>query len=102
MAEERWFEILHPKAGISSVVVGKDTLGFKIDIYGDDPDEHFEGGDQIQDRVSHGTGRRAISRRSSLDLLSRNERRVESDGDNVATGEGFQRLISTQADVRRA
>ncbi len=53
MAEERWFEILRPKTGIRSVVVGKDTLGFKIDIYGDDPDEHFEGADQIQDRVSH-------------------------------------------------
>jgi hypothetical protein len=53
MAEERWFEILHPKTGIRSVVVGKDALGFKIDIYGEDPDERFEGGDQIQDRVSH-------------------------------------------------
>lgn len=52
MSEERWFEIIRPQAGIKSVVVGKDALGFKIDIYGDDPSKHFEGADQVQDRVS--------------------------------------------------
>jgi len=53
MAQERWFEIESPRPEIRSIVVGKDRLGFKIDIYGVNPDEHFEGGDQIQDRVSH-------------------------------------------------
>jgi hypothetical protein len=53
MTEERWFEIEDPKPGIRSIVVGKDSLGFKIDIYGINPDDHFEGGDQIQDRISH-------------------------------------------------
>jgi len=53
MNKERWFEIENPRAGIRSIVVGKDSLGLKIDIYGDNPDEHFDGGDQIQDRVSH-------------------------------------------------
>ena len=48
---ERWFEIEAPKPGIRSVIVGADTLGFKIDIHGDDPAERFDGGDTIQDRV---------------------------------------------------
>jgi hypothetical protein len=53
MDQERWFEIESPRHDIRSIVVGKDALGFKIDIYGINPGEHFEGGDQIQDRVSH-------------------------------------------------
>ena len=50
---ERWFEIQSSQPTIKSIIVGKDSLGFKIDIYGIDPNEHFEGGDSIQDRVSH-------------------------------------------------
>jgi hypothetical protein len=53
MSEDRWFEIESPRRGIRSIIVGKDSLGFKIDINGDNADDHFEGGDQIQDRVSH-------------------------------------------------
>lgn len=49
---ERWFEIESPQPAIKSIIVGKDILGFKIDIHGIDPNEHFEGGDSIQDRVS--------------------------------------------------
>ena len=52
MADERWFEIQSPKAGIESIIVGKDILGYKIDIHGLNPDDRFEGGDTIQDRVS--------------------------------------------------
>ena len=50
---ERWFEIESPQPSIKSIIVGKDALGFKIDIYGANPAENFEGGDTIQDRVSH-------------------------------------------------
>lgn len=53
MPEERWFEIESPNPRIRSIVVGKDSLGFKIEIHGVNPTDHFEGGDQIQDRVSH-------------------------------------------------
>jgi hypothetical protein len=53
MAQERWFEIDSPNPRIRCIVVGKDSLGFKIEIYGVNPDDHFDGGDQIQDRVSH-------------------------------------------------
>jgi hypothetical protein len=53
MAQERWFEIESPTPEIRSIVVGKDSLGFKVDIYGSNPDECFEGADQIQDRLSH-------------------------------------------------
>ena len=50
---ERWFEIEAPQRGIKSIIVGKNSLGFKIDIYGVNEGDHFEGGDCIQDRVSH-------------------------------------------------
>ena len=52
MNKERWFEIESPKPGIRSIVVGKDALGFKIDIHGTNADDRFEGSDTIQDRIS--------------------------------------------------
>jgi hypothetical protein len=53
MPQERWFEIESPKPEIRSIIVGKDALGFRIDIHGVDPGDHFPGGDQIQDRIRH-------------------------------------------------
>lgn len=50
---ECWFEIEAPRPGIKSIVVGKDSLGFKIDIHGANPDDQFAGSDSLQDRVSH-------------------------------------------------
>jgi len=52
MEHERWFEILEPRLGIRSIVVGKDARGFKVDIHGTSSDDYFEGGDTIQDRLS--------------------------------------------------
>jgi hypothetical protein len=56
MDEQRWFEIESPTPEIRSIVVGKDKLGFKIDIYGVNAHDVFEGADTIQDRVSQVIG----------------------------------------------
>ena len=52
-ANERWFEIELPQPGIRSIIVGTELGGFRIYIHGTDPGDRFEGGDTIQDRVSH-------------------------------------------------
>jgi hypothetical protein len=49
---ERWFEIMAPRPDISSIVVGKDVLGFRIDIHGSNGARGLYGDDTIQDRVS--------------------------------------------------
>ena len=47
------FEIMSPRADISSIIVGMELGGFRIDIFGANGDRGFEGDDMIQDRVSH-------------------------------------------------
>lgn len=51
-ASERWFEIESPKPTIKSIIVGTELGGFRIYIYGINPDDRFEGGDTVQDRLS--------------------------------------------------
>lgn len=51
-ASERWFEIESPQPSIKSIVVGTELGGFRIYIYGSNPDDRFEGGDAIRDRLS--------------------------------------------------
>jgi hypothetical protein len=51
-ASERWFEIESPQPNIKSIVVGTELGGFRIYIYGINPDDRFEGADTVQDRLS--------------------------------------------------
>lgn len=47
---ERWFKITSPTPGVDFVVVGRDSLGWKMDVYGYEHNE-WPNGDTYQDTL---------------------------------------------------